>query len=93
MVRLLFMHRVAFICNLMFLLAFIFRHIGWQMHQQWADGTIIILGLFVSPICNVIIWGIQFLRRISKQEEAIPTYLLTVNLIFFIFQIVYFFLI
>lgn len=92
MVRLLFMHRVAFICNLMFILACIFRHSGWQMHQQWADGTIIILGFFLSPICNFITLGIQLLRRNNLQEEALPKNLSTFNLIIFVFQIVYFFL-
>jgi len=81
--------RVAFICNVCFLLA---SFIQWLPHppEGFLVSRILELGYIGSLIFNLIVGiSVLFLFVIGKlRAAAIPTWLLVVNLLFFILQIV-----
>jgi hypothetical protein len=87
-----FLSRVAFICNICFLVASLRQWILLPLDNQLAS-DIIVLGLLVSVVLNVIVNLIVFvLFLIGKlRAAAIPMWLLVVNLIFFIGQILLFY--
>ena len=87
-----FLSRVAFICNICFLLASLRQWILLPLDNQLAS-DIIVLGLLVSVVLNVIVNLIVLvLFLIGKlRAAAIPVWLLVVNLIFFMGQILLFY--
>lgn len=81
--------RVAFICNICFLLT---AFIQWLPHppEGIIVSNILVLGYFGSMILNVIVGAsITVLFIIGKLRAAgIPVWLLVVNLFFFVLQII-----
>jgi hypothetical protein len=83
--------RLAFICNICFLLA---SFVQWLPHPP--DGVIvsniIVLGWIVSILVNIIVnaWAF-FLLIFGKLGKAqVPAWLLIVNFIFFVIQLILF---
>ncbi len=87
-----FFSRVAFICNICFLVASLRQWIFLPLDKD-LTGDIIVLGLLGSVVLNVIMNLIVLvLFLIGKlRAAAIPMWLLVVNLIFFIGQILLFY--
>ena len=88
MLKLLFFSRVAFICNVCFLLTFILQYSTW-LPSQALSSTIIILGnvfaLFLNLVVNIL-YGIMMINHRSLHD--IPRWLMIANFIFFIIQII-----
>jgi hypothetical protein len=86
-----FLSRVAFICNICFLLA---SFIQWLPHPPEAEpvASIIVMGYFLSMLFNVLVTlAIIVLFIIGKlRAAAIPTWLLVVNGLFFLLQLILF---
>jgi len=92
--RLLFLHRVAFICNIFFLLCMGIRysHADAVIPQPIVELTTI-LGWIFSPAINLICMSISFIVVLKKGRGLyVPVWLLVSNFIFFIVEIFYFFL-
>src|ERR1700722_9406177 len=87
-----FLSRVAFICNICFLVSSLRQWILLPLDNQLAS-DVIVLGLLVSVVLNVIVnLVVLVLLFIGKlRTAAIPMWLLVVNLIFFIGQILLFY--
>jgi hypothetical protein len=87
-----FLSRVAFICNICFLAASLRQWILLPLDNQLAS-DIIVLGLLVSVVLNVIVNLIALvLLLIGKlRAAAVPIWLLIVNLVFFIAQLLLFY--
>lgn len=87
-----FLSRVAFICNICFLVASLRQWILLPLDNQLAS-DIIVLGLLVSVVLNVIVNLIVLVLFVigKLRSAAIPMWLLVVNLIFFIGQILLFY--
>ena len=81
--------RVAFICNVCFLLA---SFIQWLPHPPEGEliSDIIVLGYIGSLLINLIVNGaVLFLFVIGRlKAAAIPVWLLVVNLLFFVLQLI-----
>ena len=87
---LLFLSRLAFICNVFFLLAVSLQFTRWLRNND-LEATVIILGYVMVVVLNpfVVFWtGIVY---VTKQEKLviIPNYLMLANLVFLLLQIIY----
>ncbi len=86
---LLFLARVAFICNLFFIAFVIFRYKD-VVGDQSLRGFIVVTGWLLAPIVtvitNVLVITLFFLKR--KPQAAIPGWLLVFNLIMQLAQLI-----
>lgn len=90
--RLRFLFRVAFICNVFFIVCMILRYSHADQYLlQALIGISLILG-WIAPLINLInfILALILISRIRKKQ--IPLWLLYTNIICFIFQIYFFFI-
>ena len=82
-------HRVAFICNLCFLLGLIILKIR-QPVNPGLTSIILVLGFFVSVVLNVVVNVWMGLLRISKKPiEGIPSWLIWANGGFLAIQLIF----
>lgn len=86
-----FLSRLAFICNLCFLVIFI-TQLTYNFLASWHNiiGTIAILG-FSSLIISAILQAILAVRRITNKPIPVKAWLRIANLVFFIMELWYFF--
>jgi len=90
---LLFLSRVAFLFNILFLFFFI-GYMGWFTSKvAYVDGFIVASGSFLPIIVNAIlhIWMVLRLFR-GKMNKEIPGWLKSANFLFYIFEIIFFFI-
>jgi len=82
-----FLSRVAFICNICFLLATLTRFL--PMPDNGLTSNIIILGYLLSIMLNVLVNTILLLLLLfgRLRRSGVPIWLLIINFIFFIIQI------
>jgi hypothetical protein len=89
-----FLSRVAFICNICFLATAFTQWLPWapQLSNNGPTSTLIILGYFLSIIINILVNTTVIILFLFGRLRAagIRTWLLIVNLIFFVIQIVLF---
>jgi hypothetical protein len=87
---LLFLSRVAFICNIFFLLAFSLQLSNWIKNEELTS-TILMLGyvfvFILSPIVNICYLFLVLLRR--KLTRIIPAWLVTANALFLVIELFY----
>ena len=80
--------RVAFICNICFLLA---SFIQWLPHPPEGEivSMVILLGYLLSIFVNIVvnIWVLALLAVRRSRLAAVPVWLLIVNFAFFALQI------
>ena len=91
---LVFIHKVAFICNIFFALCMIIRysHADTVIPQPIVELTTI-LGWLFSPAINLISLCVSFVVVLKRGKGlSIPLWLIVVNVVFFVLQIFYFFL-
>jgi len=89
--------RVAFICNICFILASI---IQWLPHRKENEGmsedvilsNIFVLGFILSIVLNIIVnVPVVFLFILGRlRAAAIPVWLIVINALFFLWQMVLF---
>ena len=89
--RLLFLSRVAFVCNLFFLLTWLLRYVNY-VHDQAAVSTIVVMGYFLAvtifnPLVNII-YLIMLLKR-RNLTAVVPLWLVLANFIFLLLQLQY----
>ncbi len=90
--HLLFLNKVAFVCNILFIVSLIARRVENVFTNQDINNYIIILGWIVSPILNMALNIAALYFFFQKKETELPKWLLLVNLLFFLSQIFYFFI-
>lgn len=91
MQQLLFFSRVAFICNVCFLLTAILPFIP-SLKQGHLVSTILVLGMLVSFVLNALInlvLAILLLRR-KKLQQYLPAWLMIFNLLCLVPQLIFF---
>ena len=89
---LLFLSRLAFLCNCFFLLAVSLQFGRWFQNQD-AEATTIIIGYFMSVLLNpaaILCYLILFFRN-RQPLLAIPRWLMLANGLFLLLQIFYIF--
>ena len=87
--KLLFLNRLALICNILFIVCLILKRIQDIKLNQDLIGLILILGWLCSFLLSVIvnIWAVILLLK--KSEIEVPIWLVVTNLLFFIFEFIY----
>jgi hypothetical protein len=80
--------RVAFICNICFLLA---SFIQWLPNPPEGEpvATVIVMGYLMSALFNIIVnlWVIVLLTAKRLRAAAVPVWLLIANFAFFVLQL------
>jgi hypothetical protein len=87
---LLFLSRLALVCNCFFLLALSLQFGRWFQNED-AESTIIIIGYFMSALLNpaaLLCYAVLYFRNRAKLRP-IPFWLMAVNTIFLVFQVFY----
>jgi hypothetical protein len=92
MPKLLFLNRLALICNILFIVCLVLQRTDDFITNQDIKGLIIILGWLLSFILSVVvnIWAVILLVR--KREIGVPNWLVVTNLLFFIFEFIHHFI-
>lgn len=85
---LLFLSRVAFICNLFFIVSAALQYKNLELNQQVVS-TILILGYFLAvfifnPLANLFYFVTLFTRR--RLFSIVPSWLVMANFIFLLLQ-------
>lgn len=87
---LLFLSRLAFICNVFFLLAVSLQLARWFQNQD-AEALVIIIGYFlaglINPAANVCC--LLLLAGGRRRLQVVPVWLLISNFVFLILQLLY----
>ena len=89
MSRLLFFSRVAFLCNICFLITFLMRYVP-ALKEGFFVSTIIVIGLMMSIVLNLIINLFYLLIVVADKpiSHYVPVWLVAINLLFFVFQVI-----
>jgi hypothetical protein len=86
----LFLGRVAFICNLFFALCLLIRHTHFTVPQGFTE-FIVITGWIMSIFLNII-FAFFVTIFIKKKETGVPVWLIAFNIFWLTLQIFYFLL-
>ena len=89
---LLFFSRVAFICNVCFLIAFSIQMNDWIKNEDITSLIALIgyvMGFVVNPVLNLCYLFLFFISR--KKLKIVPSWLITANILFLVIQILYIF--
>lgn len=86
--KLLFLSRVAFLCNICFLLAWLIQYLPVSPHGHIAS-TIIVLGTGVAVILNMVVNIIVIISLFVKKSKGqfYPRWLIICNFLFLILQL------
>ncbi|MGN6416030.1 MAG: hypothetical protein ACTHMC_00965 [Pseudobacter sp.] len=86
--KLLFLSRVAFLCNICFLLAWLIQYLPVSPHGHIAS-TIIVLGTGVAVILNMVVNIIVIISLFVKKSnwQFYPRWLIICNFLFLILQL------
>jgi hypothetical protein len=87
---LLFLSKLAFICNLAFLVSFSLRTGSWLQNQEIASYIIItgwVLGILFNPAVNLVYLFLFWVKK--KKLEVVPAWLMVMNILFLILQLVF----
>ncbi len=90
--RLSFISRLAFICNIFFLLAALLQIINYVTNGD-VTATIAIIGYFMALLLNpllILCYMVLFFTN-RKVLATVPTWLIAANLVFLVLQIIYIF--
>ena len=88
--KLLFLSRVAFVCNIFFVISFSIQLTNWIKNEQ-VKSSVVVIGYVMALPLNFLInlfYLIMILRR-KKLTESIPVWLITANILFLVIQILY----
>lgn len=87
---LLFLSKLAFTCNLAFLVSFIFRATNWLSNQD-IQSYIIIIGWVLSAVFNPVVVFIYLLIFWIKRKKLaiVPVWLIVMNILFLFLQLVF----
>jgi hypothetical protein len=87
---LLFFSRVAFLCNICFLIAFSVQMTDWIRNEDISSMIALVgyvMGFIINPLL-VLCYVIVFLFS-RKRLKTVPSWLLTANILFLVIQILY----
>jgi hypothetical protein len=87
---LLFFSRVAFICNICFLIGFSIQMTDWIRNKDITEMIALIgyvMGFIINPVLNLCYLVLFIVSR--KRLKMVPSWLLTANILFLIIQILY----
>jgi uncharacterized BrkB/YihY/UPF0761 family membrane protein len=89
---LLFLSRVAFICNICFLIAFSIQMTDWIKNQDITSMIALVgylMGFIINPFLNLCYLVLLIVAR--RKLKIVPSWLLTANILFLVIQTLYIF--
>ena len=86
---LLFLQRITFICNILFLLCLIMLYTKDIITGQGIQNYIILLGWVASIVLGIIVNLWEVILLLNRKPSATPVWLRTCNFIFLITQLLY----
>lgn len=90
--KLLFLNRLALICNILFIVCLVFQRTKDIIPSQDLKGLIIILGWFLSFFLDLVVNIWLGVLLVNKRAIGVPKWLLVTNLLFLIIQFFYHFI-
>jgi len=87
---LLFFSRVAFICNVCFLIAFSIQMTDWIKNEDLTSMIALIgyiMGFIINPL--LVLCYLLFFLMAKHKLKTVPSWLLTANILFLVIQILY----
>lgn len=87
----LFLARVAQICNFFFMLCLLIRHTS-VLFSKDSHEFILIMGWIMSPVLNYLVLLIVLISVAKKRDRIIPRSYLLVTLFFTVLQSIYLFI-
>jgi len=87
--KLLFFSRVAFLCNICFLLAWLIQYLPVSPHGHIAS-TIVVLGTGLAVILNIVVNFFVIISLLAKKINRLvfPRWLMIANFLFLLLQII-----
>ncbi|MBO9631757.1 MAG: hypothetical protein J7578_01470 [Chitinophagaceae bacterium] len=87
--KLLFFCRVAFLCNICFLLAWLIQYLPVSPHGHIAS-TIVVLGTGLAVILNIVVNFFVVISLLQKKNnwQLFPHWLIVCNFLFLLLQII-----
>mgnify|MGYP003576638256 CR=1 FL=1 len=87
--KLLFFSRVAFLCNVCFLLAWLIQYLPVSPHGHIAS-TIVVLGTGLAVILNIVVNFFVVISLLQKKMDrtVFPRWLIITNFLFLLLQII-----
>ena len=85
---LLFLSRLALICNFFFLLSFSLHFYNWSGNGD-VTSTILIIGYFLAIVINPITNLCYLVILMIRKPHPVPGWLVALNIVFLILQLVY----
>jgi hypothetical protein len=86
MKALLFLARLALICNVLFLVCLVLQRTPDFISSQAVKGTLIVLGIFLAPFVNLAANIGYLVRVLGKKTVNLPVWLAVTNLLFLFIQ-------
>jgi hypothetical protein len=86
---LLFLARIALICNVLFLACLVLQRTPDLIGSQSVRGTVIVLGWFLAPFINLAANISYLITRLRKKTSLIPVWLGVTNFLFLLMQILF----
>ena len=84
---LLFLSRLALICNVLFLACLVLQRTPDFITAQDVKGVMIVLGWFLAPFINLAANIGVLIRKLAKRPIAVPVWLIVSNFSFLVVQI------
>ncbi len=90
MPKLLFFSRVAFLCNICFLVAFLMHYMS-TAYNGVVPATIIILGNVLAILINFMLNILTILLFLAGRVRmaGVPVWLISINFMFFVLQVIF----
>jgi hypothetical protein len=90
----LFLTRVGFIFNVIFILCLVLRVWPYanELFPQWFVGTLVVSGMFLSFLVNMVLSGWWVVLLQMKQQPAQLKLVIIFNHVVLIFQLLFYFL-
>lgn len=90
---LVFLQRVTFICNLLFLLCLVILYSHNFINNYATETYVIILGYVLSFLLNVVVNSWELLLLFNRKISIVPKWLRMFNFILLFIQLIYYFFI
>lgn len=83
---LLFLARLALICNVLFLVCVVFQRTPDFISSQAVKATMVILGILLAPFVNLAANIAYLIARVRRRTASFPSWLAFTNFLFLIFE-------
>lgn len=83
---LLFLARLALICNVLFIVCLVLQRTPDFITVRDITGIIVVLGWFLAPFVNLAANIAYLIQRLGKKEMKFPAWLAVTNLLFLLLE-------